>query len=101
MGMAEVFSSSLSSSSNHRQVKSRVGPEMKQDLLLFSWSWWPGMWTLRVAVAIGGMGVDANLRILQVPRSGWTIVERAASLNYAGKRHGVVQFAWELAECSA
>ncbi|MQL91026.1 hypothetical protein Taro_023628 [Colocasia esculenta] len=25
------------------KVKSRVGPEMKQDLLLFSWSWRPGM----------------------------------------------------------
>ncbi|MQL72860.1 hypothetical protein Taro_005218 [Colocasia esculenta] len=25
------------------QVKSRVGPEMKQDLLLFSWSWRPGV----------------------------------------------------------
>ncbi|MQM22746.1 hypothetical protein Taro_055804 [Colocasia esculenta] len=24
-------------------VKSRVGPEMKQDLLLFSWSWRPGV----------------------------------------------------------
>ncbi|MQM11747.1 hypothetical protein Taro_044656 [Colocasia esculenta] len=24
------------------------------------------MWTLRVAVAVGGIGVDANLRILQV-----------------------------------
>ncbi|MQL95425.1 hypothetical protein Taro_028092 [Colocasia esculenta] len=24
-------------------VKSRVGPEMKQNLLLFSWSWWPGV----------------------------------------------------------
>ncbi|MQL73287.1 hypothetical protein Taro_005618 [Colocasia esculenta] len=36
-------SSSLSSFSSHRQVKSRVGPEMKQDLLLFSWSWRPGV----------------------------------------------------------
>ncbi|MQL75938.1 hypothetical protein Taro_008324 [Colocasia esculenta] len=26
-----------------RVVKSRVGPEMKQDLLLFSWSWRPGV----------------------------------------------------------
>ncbi|MQL74424.1 hypothetical protein Taro_006804 [Colocasia esculenta] len=45
MGMAEVFSSSssLSSSSSHRQVKSRVGLEMKQDLLLFSWSSRPGV----------------------------------------------------------
>ncbi|MQM08949.1 hypothetical protein Taro_041805 [Colocasia esculenta] len=25
------------------EVKSRVGPEMKQDLLLFSWSWRPGV----------------------------------------------------------
>ncbi|MQL88639.1 hypothetical protein Taro_021210 [Colocasia esculenta] len=25
------------------QVKCRVGPEMKQDLLLFSWSWRPGV----------------------------------------------------------
>ena len=25
------------------QVKTRVGPEMKQDLLLFSWSWRPGV----------------------------------------------------------
>ncbi|MQL86469.1 hypothetical protein Taro_019001 [Colocasia esculenta] len=50
------------------------------------------MWTLRVAVAVGGIGVDANLRILQVPKSGWLIVERVASLNYARKRRGVVQF---------
>ncbi|MQL96265.1 hypothetical protein Taro_028935 [Colocasia esculenta] len=28
---------------NGRLVKSRVGPEMKQDLLLFSWSWRPGV----------------------------------------------------------
>ncbi|MQM23259.1 hypothetical protein Taro_056322 [Colocasia esculenta] len=26
-----------------KQVKSRVGPEMKHDLLLFSWSWWTGV----------------------------------------------------------
>ena len=25
------------------QVKCRFGPEMKQDLLLFSWSWRPGV----------------------------------------------------------
>ncbi|MQL86270.1 hypothetical protein Taro_018797 [Colocasia esculenta] len=25
------------------QVKCRVGPEMNQDLLLFSWSWRPGV----------------------------------------------------------
>ncbi|MQL83602.1 hypothetical protein Taro_016099 [Colocasia esculenta] len=25
------------------QVKSRIGPEMKQDLLLFNWSWRPGV----------------------------------------------------------
>ncbi|MQL74887.1 hypothetical protein Taro_007259 [Colocasia esculenta] len=37
----------------------------------------------------------------RVPRSSWTIVEHAASLNYARKRRGVVQFAWELAEGSA
>ncbi|MQL94095.1 hypothetical protein Taro_026752, partial [Colocasia esculenta] len=35
-----------------------------------------------------------------VPRSSWTIVERAASPNYARKCRGVVQFAWELAEGS-
>ncbi|MQL91670.1 hypothetical protein Taro_024286 [Colocasia esculenta] len=27
------------------------------------------MWTLRVAVVVGGIGVDANLRILQVLRN--------------------------------
>ncbi|MQM22619.1 hypothetical protein Taro_055675 [Colocasia esculenta] len=48
------------------QVKSRVGPEMKQDLLLFCCSWRPRMWTQRVAVAVGGMGVDANLRMVQL-----------------------------------
>ncbi|MQL81602.1 hypothetical protein Taro_014068 [Colocasia esculenta] len=36
-----------------------------------------------------------------VPRSGWSIVERAALPNCARKRRGVVQFAWELAEGSA
>ncbi|MQM13813.1 hypothetical protein Taro_046737 [Colocasia esculenta] len=54
----------------------------------------------RVAVVIGGRGVDANLRILQVLKGGWTIVERVASLNCARKCRGVVQFPWELAEGS-
>ncbi|MQM23852.1 hypothetical protein Taro_056922 [Colocasia esculenta] len=54
----------------------------------------------RVAVVIGGRGVDANLRILQVLKGGWTIVEHVASLNCARKRRGVVQFPWELAEGS-
>ncbi|MQM10971.1 hypothetical protein Taro_043869 [Colocasia esculenta] len=53
-----------------------------------------------VAVAIGGRGVDANLRILQVQETGWRIVGRVALLNRARKRHGVVQFPWELAEGS-
>ncbi|MQL73666.1 hypothetical protein Taro_006007 [Colocasia esculenta] len=56
----------------------------------------------RVAVVLGGRGVDANLRILQVigsPES--RIVERVASLNCARKRRDVVQFSWELAEDSA
>ncbi|MQL72960.1 hypothetical protein Taro_005286 [Colocasia esculenta] len=64
------------------QVKSRVGPEMKQDLQLFSWSWRPG-------VAVDWLA------------SSWTIVEHAASLNCTRKRRGVVQFSWELAEGSA
>ncbi|MQL96096.1 hypothetical protein Taro_028772 [Colocasia esculenta] len=59
------------------------------------------MWSFRLAVVLGGIGVDANLRILQVPRNGWTSVDRTASLNCVGKRRSVVQFAWELAECSA
>ncbi|MQM21792.1 hypothetical protein Taro_054837 [Colocasia esculenta] len=58
------------------------------------------MWTLMVAVAIGGRGVDANLRILQVQETGWRIVGRVALLNRARKRRGVVQFPWELAEGS-
>ncbi|MQM19862.1 hypothetical protein Taro_052875 [Colocasia esculenta] len=58
------------------------------------------MWTLRVAVAIGGIGVDANLRMVQVPKSGWSIVERVALPNCARKRRGVVQFPWEHAEGS-
>ncbi|MQM22985.1 hypothetical protein Taro_056046 [Colocasia esculenta] len=54
----------------------------------------------RVAVAIGGRGVDANLRILQVQETGWRIVGRVALLNHARKHRGVVQFPWELAEGS-
>ncbi|MQL96130.1 hypothetical protein Taro_028807 [Colocasia esculenta] len=44
------------------QVKCRFGPEMKQDLLQFSWSWRPGV----VVDLLASRGVDANLRILQV-----------------------------------
>ncbi|MQL92986.1 hypothetical protein Taro_025624 [Colocasia esculenta] len=55
----------------------------------------------RVVVVLGGRGVDSNLRILQVPKGGWTIVERVALPNCARKRRGVVQFPWELAEGSA
>ncbi|MQL83643.1 hypothetical protein Taro_016135 [Colocasia esculenta] len=58
------------------------------------------MWTFRVAVAIGGRGVDANLRILQVLKGAWRIVRRVALPNCARKRRGVVQFPWELAEGS-
>ncbi|MQL82869.1 hypothetical protein Taro_015342 [Colocasia esculenta] len=58
------------------------------------------MWTLMVAVAIGGRGVDANLRILQVLKGGWRIVGRVALPNRARKCRGVVQFPWELAEGS-
>ncbi|MQL72503.1 hypothetical protein Taro_004840, partial [Colocasia esculenta] len=58
------------------------------------------MWTLRVAVVVGGIGVDANMRMVQVLKSGWKIVERVALLNCARKRRGVVQFSWELAEGS-
>ncbi|MQM10426.1 hypothetical protein Taro_043317 [Colocasia esculenta] len=79
------------------------------------------MWTFRVAVVLGGRGVDANLRILQlylgvcprllyfysviqkfgyVLKGGWAMVERVALLNCARKRRGVVQFPWELAEGS-
>ncbi|MQM18570.1 hypothetical protein Taro_051565 [Colocasia esculenta] len=39
------------------QVKSRVGPEMKQDLLLFSWSWRLGVavdWLASSALVVGG-----------------------------------------------
>ncbi|MQL69763.1 hypothetical protein Taro_002087 [Colocasia esculenta] len=83
MDMEEVCSSSssLSSFSSHNQVKCR-------------------MWTFRVAVILGGRGVDANLRILQVLKGGWTIVERVALLNCARKRRGVVQFPSELTEGS-
>ncbi|MQL77128.1 hypothetical protein Taro_009543 [Colocasia esculenta] len=56
------------------------------------------MWTLRVAVVVGGIGVDANLRILQVLKDAWRTVERVAVTNHARKRRGVVQFPWELAE---
>ncbi|MQL69760.1 hypothetical protein Taro_002088 [Colocasia esculenta] len=58
------------------------------------------MWTFRVAVVLGGRGVDANLRILQVLKGGWAIVERVALLNCARKRRGVVQFPWELEDGS-
>ncbi|MQL92262.1 hypothetical protein Taro_024886 [Colocasia esculenta] len=58
------------------------------------------MWTLRVAVAVGGIGVDANLRILQVLKDAWRIVERVAVTNRARKRRGVVQFPWEFAEAA-
>ncbi|MQL70564.1 hypothetical protein Taro_002886 [Colocasia esculenta] len=58
------------------------------------------MWTLRVAVAVGGIGVDANLRILQVLKDAWRTVERVAVTNRARKRRDVVQFSWELAEGS-
>ncbi|MQL84542.1 hypothetical protein Taro_017053 [Colocasia esculenta] len=43
---------------------------LEQDLLQFSWSWRPGvvvdLLASRLAVVLGGRGVDANLRILQV-----------------------------------
>ncbi|MQL97659.1 hypothetical protein Taro_030353 [Colocasia esculenta] len=56
------------------------------------------MWTFSVAVVFGGRGVDVNLRILQVLKGGWRIVERVALPNYARKCRSVVQFPWELAE---
>ncbi|MQM02111.1 hypothetical protein Taro_034873 [Colocasia esculenta] len=37
------FVAKLLSQDVNNQVKSRVGPEIKQDLLLFSWSWRPGV----------------------------------------------------------
>ncbi|MQL81788.1 hypothetical protein Taro_014260 [Colocasia esculenta] len=58
------------------------------------------MWTFRVAVAIGGRGVDANLRILQILKGAWRTVGRVALPNCARKRRSVVQFPWELAEGS-
>ncbi|MQL68160.1 hypothetical protein Taro_000386 [Colocasia esculenta] len=60
------------------------------------------MWTFVVAVAIGGRGVDANLRIFfqQVLKGAWRIVGRVALPNCARKRRSVVQFPWELAEDS-
>ncbi|MQL84178.1 hypothetical protein Taro_016687, partial [Colocasia esculenta] len=58
------------------------------------------VWTFRVAVVLGGKGVDANLRILQVLKDAWRTVERVAVTNHARKRRGVVQFPWELAEGS-
>ncbi|MQL80616.1 hypothetical protein Taro_013056 [Colocasia esculenta] len=91
------------------QVKCRLGPEMKQDLLQFSWSWRPGvavdllasrMWMFKVAVAISGLGVDANLRLMQVLKGAWRIVGRVASPNCARTSRGVEQFSWELAEGS-
>ncbi|MQL87951.1 hypothetical protein Taro_020496, partial [Colocasia esculenta] len=54
----------------------------------------------RVAVVLGGRGVDANLRILQVQETGWRIVGSVALPNRARKRHGVVQFPWEFVEGS-
>ncbi|MQL82123.1 hypothetical protein Taro_014590 [Colocasia esculenta] len=56
------------------------------------------LWTFSLAVHVGDKGVDANLSVQQVSKSGWLIVGRAASPNCARKRCGVVQFAWELAE---
>ncbi|MQM05449.1 hypothetical protein Taro_038263 [Colocasia esculenta] len=53
-----------------------------------------------VAVVISGRGVDANLRILQILKGAWRIVERVALPNCARKRRGVVQFPWDLAEGS-
>ncbi|MQL71550.1 hypothetical protein Taro_003863 [Colocasia esculenta] len=58
------------------------------------------MWTFRVAVVSSGIGVDANLRILQVLKGAWRTVERVALPNYARKRRSVVQFPWELAKGS-
>ncbi|MQL96949.1 hypothetical protein Taro_029636 [Colocasia esculenta] len=54
-------------------------------------------WRPRVAVVLGGKGVDANLRILQ---DAWRTVERVAVTNRARKRCGVVQFPWEFAKGS-
>ncbi|MQM18044.1 hypothetical protein Taro_051030 [Colocasia esculenta] len=59
------------------------------------------LWTFRVVVAIGGRGVDANLRILQVLKGAWRTVGRVAFLNCVRKRRTVVQFPWELTEGSA
>ncbi|MQM13892.1 hypothetical protein Taro_046819 [Colocasia esculenta] len=58
---------------------------------------------LLVGIQIGGRLHNelSGSSFQRVLRSSWTIVERAASLNYARKRRGVVQFAWELAEGSA
>ncbi|MQL83890.1 hypothetical protein Taro_016379 [Colocasia esculenta] len=58
------------------------------------------MWTFRVEVVLGGKGVDANLRILQVLKDAWRTVERVAVTNRARNRRGVVQFPWEFAEGS-
>ncbi|MQM18779.1 hypothetical protein Taro_051774 [Colocasia esculenta] len=71
------------------QVKCRFGPEMKQDLLQFSWSWRPG-------VALDWLASSFQ----QVLKGGWTIIECMASLNCARKRCDVVQFSWELVEGS-
>ncbi|MQL94554.1 hypothetical protein Taro_027217 [Colocasia esculenta] len=50
-------------------VKSRVGPEMKQDLLLFSWSWRPGVAVDRLASRL--VDVDClNLAAVDVDAKG-------------------------------
>ncbi|MQM21884.1 hypothetical protein Taro_054930 [Colocasia esculenta] len=38
---------------------------------------------------------------VEVPKGSWRIAERVALPNCVRKRRGVVQFPWELAECSA
>ncbi|MQL83112.1 hypothetical protein Taro_015599 [Colocasia esculenta] len=54
----------------------------------------------RVAVVLGGKGVDANLRILQVLKDAWRTVERVAVTNRARNRRYEVWFSWEFAEGS-
>ncbi|MQM02091.1 hypothetical protein Taro_034848 [Colocasia esculenta] len=54
----------------------------------------------RVAVVLGGKGVDANLRILQVLKDAWRTVERVAVTNRARNRRCEAWFPWEFAEGS-
>ncbi|MQL75412.1 hypothetical protein Taro_007773 [Colocasia esculenta] len=59
-------------------------------------------WRLKMQTTFVGRTEEAITwsKFLDVPKSGWTIVERMALPNCARKRRDVVQFSWELAEGS-